>query len=149
MMVATNRSGRGVGVPSRELVYRLEDAFQARNWQRLRSLYHDEALLATDAAGGEYRGPDHTIALLKAAAADGLYDAGVSDVTSLGADAALVWGHLRRRSGARGWSAQQTLRLFTFKDELLIPRRHLRLGPGGASLLQRKGRHAGHGDAAV
>lgn len=108
------------GSPSTERVLTLHAAFSSRDWQRLRSLYHDQALLQTEAAGRAFLGPDEVNGRIRAASENITYGGELGRVVALDEDAALMFERVRLPREHGGWVDRENIYLMTFKDGLLF-----------------------------
>jgi hypothetical protein len=101
------------------LLEALEREFTARRWSDVRSLYHDEALLRTVAAGHRVLDPDELMEVF-AHLDDTVYLIGSERrVIPIDDNAAMVIASLRHES-SMGVAHDQVCWLLTFKDELVF-----------------------------
>ena len=97
----------------------LADAFNARQWDAVRALYHDDALLCTVAAQHEILGPDELMKVF-ARLDDTNYAIGQQQrVVPIDDNAIMVLASLRYEN-TRGVAHDQKCWLLTFKDDLVF-----------------------------
>jgi hypothetical protein len=106
------------GSHSLALIGRVEEAFESRNWQELRGLYHDQALLRIQSGHGEIVGPDGLIAALKPLDASS-FDIGDVTYHAIDDSAVLASGRLRYRLESGGFADSARTWIVTFKDDLV------------------------------
>jgi Domain of unknown function (DUF4440) len=107
------------GVTARILLQGILDAFEGRDWDRLLSLYHPEAVLTTMASGEQPLTPSQVVALLKEVTEDPFYEVTVSTIFDLDPDACLAVGRIRFRNPQGGLTDTERYWLYIFKDDLL------------------------------
>ena len=94
-------------------------AYTSRNWSRLRSLYHEEAVLTPIAAYEELLTPDEIIELFKELVHDPIYELGAMRTVPLDDKAAMVSGRLRFRLQSGGFGDGFRAWVLTYNDGLL------------------------------
>jgi hypothetical protein len=95
----------------------ISDAFSSRDWERLRSLYHDQARISSVAAGDRILSADELIEVL-AGIEEGSYSTDDAATEALDQYAVVVSGLVRQRDDVGSmftWSAW----LLTFRDGLV------------------------------
>jgi ketosteroid isomerase-like protein len=100
------------------LIEAVAEAFDGGDWEALRALYHDDALLRTMAAHERIVGPDELIEVF-ASLDSTTYQIGDTDTEAIDDDAVIVSGPLRypQESGDTAYAAKSWI--LTFKDELV------------------------------
>jgi ketosteroid isomerase-like protein len=100
------------------LIEAVAEAFDGGDWEALRALYHDDALLCTMAAHERIVGPDELIEIFKALDTT-TYQIGDTDTEAIDDHAVIVSGPLRypQESGDTAYAAKSWV--LTFKDELV------------------------------
>ena len=101
------------------LVRRLWSAFEARDWERLRSLYHPEARLSAVATDRTPLSPEQFLESLRAVASDELYSATWYSCQAVDEACAIVNGSVRNRLPDGGFSVSTLYWLMTFCDGML------------------------------
>jgi ketosteroid isomerase-like protein len=104
---------------SLELIEAVAEAFGNGDWDALRSLYHDDALLCTMAAHERIVGPDELVEIF-AALDSTTYQIGDTQTEAIDDQAVIVSGPLRypQESGDTAYAAKSWL--LTFKDGLVF-----------------------------
>lgn len=111
--------GASVDTSACGLVRRLWSAFEARDWDRLRSLYHPDARLSAVASNRTPLTREQFVEALRAAAGDELYSAAWYGCQAVGEECAIVSGSVRSRLPDGGFSVSTLYWLMTFRDGLL------------------------------
>jgi hypothetical protein len=101
------------------LLDELTAAFTARDWARLRRLYHPQARLATIASSGAYLNREQTIEVLQQASATPGYAAAISAAQPLDQHAALLAARLRQPDTTSTIPQTTRIWLHTTRDGLL------------------------------
>lgn len=101
------------------LVQAVAEAFDGADWEALRSLYHDDALLCTMAAHERIVGPDELIEIFSSLDST-TYQIGDTQTEAIDDYAVIVSGPLRypQESGDTAYAAKSWV--LTFKDELVF-----------------------------
>jgi limonene-1,2-epoxide hydrolase len=110
------------------IVRATQRAFAAADWAALRTLYHDDALLQTIAGGNVFRGPDETIAAMRAASAATAYHATWERVEALDDAAAVIVGRVRYAVDDRTVADDPRVWLYTVRGD-----RVFRIGTYGSA----------------
>ena len=92
-------------------------AYEDHSWERLRRLYHDQALLVTVAGGDAPLGPDETIATMRQASMDFVRSVVFDEPSAIDAHAAVVSGTVGSRLKRGGFSLGRRGWAVTFKDK--------------------------------
>jgi hypothetical protein len=95
----------------------ISDAFASGDWQRLRSLYHDEARIVSVAAGDRVLSPDELIELLSTSENDS-YSTDDARTITFDDNAVAVAGVMRRREEVQTLYAHSAW-LLTFHEGLV------------------------------
>ena len=97
----------------------LAAAFNARQWDAVRSLYHDDALLRTVAARHKVLGPDELMEVFAGLDKTAYLIGSEQQVVPVDDDAVIVMASLRYEHN-RGVAHDQKCWLLTFKDDLVF-----------------------------
>jgi hypothetical protein len=97
----------------------LATAFNARRWDEVRSLYHDDALLCTVAAKHRVLGPDELMEVFADLDKTAYLIGAEQQVVPIDDHAVIVMAPLRYEHG-RGVAHDQKCWLLTFKDDLVF-----------------------------
>jgi len=100
------------------LLEAISDAFSTRDWERLRSLYHDQARISSVAAGDRVLSADELIDVL-AATEGGTYATDDTQTEALDENAVVVWGLVRQRDEV-GSMFTASAWVLTFRDGLVL-----------------------------
>jgi hypothetical protein len=114
-------------------------AFNDQAWSRLRTLYHDEALLVTVAGGDAALGPDEAVAAMRRAAKDVVHSIVFDSPTAIDAHAAVVSGSVRSRHADGGFSVTRRGWVVTFEGEKMYRLRVARSLAAARRLYERHG----------
>ncbi|HJU47303.1 MAG TPA: nuclear transport factor 2 family protein [Gaiellaceae bacterium] len=95
------------------------DAWQARDWDQLRALFHPDARLETQAGGAAMLSGEETLRTLQQALRDGLYEPRVHEFTALDDRAVLLRGSARYRRPEGGFADTTRCWLYVFDGGLL------------------------------
>jgi len=94
-------------------------AHGARDWDRLRELFHTEARIGVFAGGGHPADPEQAIADMKRSyEEDDVYDAYVTELHPLDEQAVILHGRVRRRTGSGFIDVERTW-LYVVRDDRL------------------------------
>ncbi len=102
------------------LTREVASAFTSRDWQRLRGLYHEEAILTPVAAFEELLTPDEIIEVFSRLDQDPFYELGEMSTVALDDHASMVSGRLRFRLASGGFGDGFRAWVLTFKDDQLF-----------------------------
>ena len=97
----------------------LASAFNARQWDEVRALYHDDALLCTVAAQHQVLGPDELMVVFAGLDKTAYLIGAEQRVVPIDDHAVIVTAPLRYEHG-RGVAHDQKCWLLTFKDDLVF-----------------------------
>ena len=100
------------------LLEALSDAFTTGDWERLRSLYHDDARIVSVAAGEKILGPDELIEVLSALDENRSYSTDDTKTEAFDHNAVVVYGILRERDEV-GTMFTESAWVLTFSDGLV------------------------------
>jgi hypothetical protein len=95
----------------------ISDAFTTGDWERLRSLYHDEARILSVAAGARILGPDELIEVL-AGLEHTSYSTDDTQTEAFDDNAVVVYGMVRDRADV-GTMYTESAWVLTFHDRLV------------------------------
>ena len=104
---------------SLELTRAVSDAYVEADWARLRSLYHDDALLCTIAAHQEILPPDQLIGIFRELSEHSVYEVHQQGVEAIDDSAVLVSGQIRYPLPNGGFGHGERTWVLTYKDGLL------------------------------
>ena len=117
-MIADAMGDDGKLAASERAVRELEAAYDARDWDRLLTLYHPDALLSAIVTGRKLLAPRDLVAAVRSADGDPIYTVRYEETYPIDEHAAVVKGQVRHR--IRGGIAHDPVFwLFTFRDGLL------------------------------
>lgn len=97
----------------------VSDAYLGADWARLRTLYHDDALLCTMAAHQEILPPDALIRIFRELNEHSVYEVHQHGVVSIDDSAVLVSGQIRYPLPKGGFGHGDRTWVLTYKDGLL------------------------------
>ena len=103
---------------SLDLVRHVASAYNRKDWQALRALYHDDARLFTSAAGERVVGPDELMDVFEALEKT-MYSVGATSTQAIDDDAVLISGRLRYPLPSGGLADGHRSWILTFKDGLV------------------------------
>jgi SnoaL-like domain len=95
-------------------------AFNGRDWDRLRTLYHDDALLVTVIAHGKVVGPDELMDIFRGSDQTPYLIGRDQRIVAIDDDAVIVMAPLRYESGSGAIAHSRRAWLLTFKDDLVF-----------------------------
>src|SRR5262249_55509948 len=106
-------------LPATALVEAVAEAFDNGDWDALRALYHDDALLCTMAAHERIVGPDELMEIFSSLDST-MYQVGDTQTDAIDDHAVIVSGPLRypQETGDTAYAAKSWL--LTFKDGLVF-----------------------------
>jgi len=110
-------SHQNAATPS-EVAQACLSAHRAQDWEKLRTFFHPNARIGTFAGGGRPEEPDRAIARLREAHQDFVYEANVSTMVELDAQAVLLDGGVRFREQG-GWANMERSWLYVVREGLL------------------------------
>ena len=117
--MATSLEETSSAVPARILLEGVQYAFEDRDWERLLSLYHPDALLTSVASGEQPVTASEAVARFEKATEDPFYEVSVSTISDLDPNACLAVGRIRFRDPQGGLTDAERYWLYIFKDGLL------------------------------
>lgn len=103
----------------------MTDCYRGQDWVGLRRLYHDEALLCTQAADGRVVGPDEVVGIFEDLQRT-VYSVGEAANVIVDDDAVMVSARLRYQPASGGMADVKRVWLLTFKDGLVYRSRYYR-----------------------
>ncbi len=112
-------AGREDAPRSLPLLDAVASAFNRRDWDRLRTLYHDDALLVTVIAHGNVVGPDELMDIFRDLEQTAYLIGREQRVVAIDDHAVIVVAPLRYEPSAGGIAHSSRAWLLTFKDELV------------------------------
>ena len=94
-------------------------AHRGKDWDRLRELFHPDALIGVFVAGGEPGCPEEAIAAMQAAHEDTTYHADVRSARELDEHAVVLTGHVQHRTPDGRLRAEDRAWLYVVVDKKL------------------------------